>query len=121
MKDAPHVIDVRNYGLMGAVELEPDAGAPGAFLRFWPDEGHGGGQGIDLDRRLVADRYGDDVVLVDVHQRLHSGEVRDDHDHVFLELRAEGDFADLLVQLAHGAGRNPRTPQRFGNILDTAH
>lgn len=30
LADAPHVIDVRNYGLMGAVELEPDAGAPGA-------------------------------------------------------------------------------------------
>ncbi|MEJ2534229.1 MAG: aspartate aminotransferase family protein [Gammaproteobacteria bacterium] len=28
--DEPHVIDVRNYGLMGAVELEPEAGAPGA-------------------------------------------------------------------------------------------
>jgi beta-alanine--pyruvate transaminase len=30
LKDSPHVIDIRNYGLMGAVELEPDAGAPGA-------------------------------------------------------------------------------------------
>ena len=30
LKGEPHVIDVRNYGLMGAVELEPDEGAPGA-------------------------------------------------------------------------------------------
>ena len=30
LKDAPHVIDVRNLGLMGAVELEPRDGAPGA-------------------------------------------------------------------------------------------
>jgi len=30
LKDSPHVIDVRNIGLMGAVELEPRAGAPGA-------------------------------------------------------------------------------------------
>ncbi|HEX2566451.1 MAG TPA: aminotransferase class III-fold pyridoxal phosphate-dependent enzyme, partial [Burkholderiales bacterium] len=29
-KGAPHVIDVRNLGLMGAVELEPRAGAIGA-------------------------------------------------------------------------------------------
>ncbi len=26
--DAPHVIDVRNYGLVGAIELEPIAGVP---------------------------------------------------------------------------------------------
>src|SRR5262249_27192935 len=30
MKGAPHVIDVRNVGLMGAVELEPRPGKPGA-------------------------------------------------------------------------------------------
>jgi beta-alanine--pyruvate transaminase len=30
LKGAPYVIDVRNLGLMGAVELEPRAGAPGA-------------------------------------------------------------------------------------------
>ena len=29
LKDARHVIDIRNLGLMGAVELEPRAGAPG--------------------------------------------------------------------------------------------
>ena len=28
LADAPHVIDIRNLGLMGAVELEPRAGAP---------------------------------------------------------------------------------------------
>ena len=28
LRDAPHVIDVRNEGLIGAVELEPIAGAP---------------------------------------------------------------------------------------------
>ena len=28
--DHPRVVDVRNYGLMGAIELEPRAGAPGA-------------------------------------------------------------------------------------------
>jgi beta-alanine--pyruvate transaminase len=38
LKGARHVIDVRNLGLMGAVELEPRAGAPGkrayeAFLK----------------------------------------------------------------------------------------
>jgi beta-alanine--pyruvate transaminase len=30
LRGIPHVIDVRNYGLIGAVELEPRAGAPGA-------------------------------------------------------------------------------------------
>jgi beta-alanine--pyruvate transaminase len=30
LKGLPHVIDVRNLGLMGAVELEPRAGKPGA-------------------------------------------------------------------------------------------
>ena len=30
LKDARHVIDIRNFGLVGAVELEPRAGAPGA-------------------------------------------------------------------------------------------
>jgi beta-alanine--pyruvate transaminase len=29
LADAPHVIDIRNIGLVGAVELEPLAGAPG--------------------------------------------------------------------------------------------
>ena len=28
--DAPHVIDIRNLGLVGGIELEPRAGAPGA-------------------------------------------------------------------------------------------
>jgi beta-alanine--pyruvate transaminase len=30
LKGLPHVIDVRNYGLVGAVEFEPRSGAPGA-------------------------------------------------------------------------------------------
>ncbi len=30
LRGEPHVIDVRNYGLIGAVELEPRAGKPGA-------------------------------------------------------------------------------------------
>ncbi len=30
LKGLPHVIDIRNYGLIGAVELEPRAGKPGA-------------------------------------------------------------------------------------------
>jgi beta-alanine--pyruvate transaminase len=30
LRDLPHVIDIRNFGLMGAVELAPRAGAPGA-------------------------------------------------------------------------------------------
>jgi beta-alanine--pyruvate transaminase len=30
LKGIPHVIDVRNFGLIGAVELEPRAGKPGA-------------------------------------------------------------------------------------------
>src|SRR5690606_9242586 len=28
LKDAPHVIDIRNIGLVGAIELEPIAGEP---------------------------------------------------------------------------------------------
>jgi beta-alanine--pyruvate transaminase len=31
LKGAPHVIDIRNIGLLGAVELAPKAGAPGAL------------------------------------------------------------------------------------------
>jgi beta-alanine--pyruvate transaminase len=30
LRDAPHVIDVRNYGLVAGIELEPATGAPGA-------------------------------------------------------------------------------------------
>jgi beta-alanine--pyruvate transaminase len=30
IRGAPNVIDIRNYGLIGAVELEPRAGKPGA-------------------------------------------------------------------------------------------
>ncbi len=30
LRGSPHVLDVRNYGLIGAVELEPRAGKPGA-------------------------------------------------------------------------------------------
>jgi beta-alanine--pyruvate transaminase len=30
LKGLPHVIDIRNYGLIGGVELEPRAGKPGA-------------------------------------------------------------------------------------------
>ena len=30
LRDAPHVVDIRNFGLMGGVELAPRAGAPGA-------------------------------------------------------------------------------------------
>jgi len=30
LKGAPHVIDIRNHGLVGAVELQPRSGAPGA-------------------------------------------------------------------------------------------
>jgi beta-alanine--pyruvate transaminase len=30
LRGLPHVIDVRNYGLIGAVELEPRPGKPGA-------------------------------------------------------------------------------------------
>ncbi|HRE14393.1 MAG TPA: aspartate aminotransferase family protein [Usitatibacteraceae bacterium] len=42
LKGAPHVIDVRNCGLVAAVELEPRAGAPGArtfdtYLGCWED------------------------------------------------------------------------------------
>jgi beta-alanine--pyruvate transaminase len=29
LRDAPHVIDMRNFGLAAAVELEPEAGQPG--------------------------------------------------------------------------------------------
>jgi len=36
LSDCPHVIDNRNLGLMGAIELEPLAGQPGkrAFATF---------------------------------------------------------------------------------------
>lgn len=42
LKGAPHVVDLRNIGLVGAVELEPRPGAPGArayevFLRCYED------------------------------------------------------------------------------------
>ena len=30
MKDCPHVVDIRNIGLIAAIELAPRAGAPGA-------------------------------------------------------------------------------------------
>ena len=30
LKGSPHVIDVRNYGLIGAIEFEPRSGKPGA-------------------------------------------------------------------------------------------
>ena len=30
LRDAPHVIDIRNFGLMGAIEMKPRPGAPGA-------------------------------------------------------------------------------------------
>jgi beta-alanine--pyruvate transaminase len=30
LKGAPNVVDIRNIGLMGAIELSPRAGAPGA-------------------------------------------------------------------------------------------
>ncbi|MCY4282141.1 MAG: aminotransferase class III-fold pyridoxal phosphate-dependent enzyme, partial [Gammaproteobacteria bacterium] len=29
LREAPHVIDIRNFGLMGAIELAPRPGAPG--------------------------------------------------------------------------------------------
>jgi beta-alanine--pyruvate transaminase len=40
LKGAPHVIDIRNHGLVGAVELAPRANAPGArtfqvYLKCW--------------------------------------------------------------------------------------
>jgi beta-alanine--pyruvate transaminase len=36
LKGLPHVIDIRNIGLVGGIELEPRAGAPGkrAFEAF---------------------------------------------------------------------------------------
>ncbi|PVB62766.1 aspartate aminotransferase family protein [Labrenzia sp. 011] len=42
LRDCPHVIDIRNLGLIGAVELEPIAGAPtkrafSAFLKAYDD------------------------------------------------------------------------------------
>ncbi len=40
LRDAPHVIDIRNLGLVGAIELDPLPGQPGkrafdVFLRCW--------------------------------------------------------------------------------------
>lgn len=42
LKDCPHVIDIRNTGLIGAIELEPIAGEPtkrafSAFLKAYDD------------------------------------------------------------------------------------
>ena len=42
LRDCPHVIDIRNLGLIGAVELEPIAGEPtkrafSAFLKAYDD------------------------------------------------------------------------------------
>jgi beta-alanine--pyruvate transaminase len=42
LKDCPHVIDIRNIGLIGAIELEPIAGEPtkrafSAFLNAYED------------------------------------------------------------------------------------
>ncbi len=42
LKGAPHVVDIRNCGLMGAIELEPRAGQPGkrayeVFLKAFED------------------------------------------------------------------------------------
>lgn len=42
LRDAPHVIDIRNIGLVGAIELEPIAGAPtkrafSAFVKAFED------------------------------------------------------------------------------------
>lgn len=44
LADCPHVIDVRNIGLIGAIELAPREGAPGvrayeAFTRAFHEEG----------------------------------------------------------------------------------
>jgi len=44
LKGLPHVIDIRNYGLIGAIELAPRAGAPGTraydvFTRAFHDAG----------------------------------------------------------------------------------
>jgi beta-alanine--pyruvate transaminase len=43
LRDLPNVIDIRNYGLIGAIELAPRAGSPGArayevFTRCFHDE-----------------------------------------------------------------------------------
>jgi beta-alanine--pyruvate transaminase len=39
LRDCPHVIDIRTIGLVGAVELAPRAGAPGAARGRQPDRG----------------------------------------------------------------------------------
>jgi hypothetical protein len=58
----------------------------------------------------------DDVVLVDVDLRFHLGQVGDHHDDVGLELRAERDLADFLVQLAHRAGHG-RVDRGLGQVV----
>jgi beta-alanine--pyruvate transaminase len=60
LKGLPHVIDIRNIGLMGAVEMEPIAGAPGkrsfaAFLSAY-DKGilvRAGGDTIAMSPPLI--------------------------------------------------------------------
>ncbi len=67
LRGLPHVLDVRNYGLIGAVELEPRAGKPGArafevFLKCFErgvmvrQTGETIAMSPPLDRRIQADR-----------------------------------------------------------------
>jgi len=63
LADLPHVIDVRNYGLVAAIEYEPIAGKPGArgfdvFLRAW-EAGilvRGAADGTALSPPLIIER-----------------------------------------------------------------
>ena len=70
LRGLPHVIDVRNYGLIGAVELEPRAGKPGArafevFLEVLRARRHGASDRrhhrhvAAVDHRVQADRADD--------------------------------------------------------------
>jgi hypothetical protein len=72
--------------------------------------------GVHRDFGLLAELDRVDVVLVDVDHRFHAAQLRDLHDHVFLELRADGDFAGFLVEVGDGAG-DRRVDLRLAEVV----
>src|SRR4249919_234055 len=71
---------------------------------------------VHRDLGLLAQLDRVDVVLVDVDHRLHAAQLRDLHDHVFLELRTDGDFAGFLVEVGDGAG-DRRVDLRLAQVV----
>src|SRR4249919_968482 len=89
-------------GLLRGLAGRWDVGAAGDLGNLAGD--HFAEHRIHRDLGLLAELDRVDVVLVDVDHRLHAAQLRDLHDHVFLELRADGDFAGFLVEVGDGAG-----------------